>query len=57
MTADIISMPERPKGNGAREALIEMAPFAMLKDSEEWADYILFKLAFCGFVIVPFEDK
>lgn len=58
MTADIIPMPER-KGNGAREALVEIGkncPFHVQEDVAScWADDVLLRLAARGFMVVPME--
>jgi hypothetical protein len=61
MTADIIdlraSAPVRP-GNGAREALIEVAetlPNTSREDAEKWADWVLAEYWLRGFKVVPIE--
>jgi hypothetical protein len=60
MTAEIIDLPRRdiPRnpGNGAREALIELAltfDNTGQDDAERWTDYILAELWARGFKVMP----
>jgi hypothetical protein len=60
VTADIIDLPRRDvarnPGNGAREALIELAltfKNTGRDDAERWTDYILAELWARGFKAVP----
>ncbi|WP_316176249.1 hypothetical protein [Bradyrhizobium sp. SZCCHNRI1073] len=59
--AEVIAfpVPERPSGNGAREALIDIGkgcPFHVEADvAAHWADDVLIHLAFHGFKVVPLE--
>jgi hypothetical protein len=63
MTADVIDLaarrPEQSPGNGAREALIEMAaelPYCPERYiCEAWADDVLMKLWMRGFKVVPLD--
>lgn len=56
--AEIISI--RGMGNGAREALIEVAldlPNTSDEDAAVWTDWILAELWMRGFKVVPLEPK
>lgn len=60
MTAEIIPMPERDKGNGAREALMDVMKGSIARPIADWdcpavTDYILASLYVAGFVVVPIE--
>jgi hypothetical protein len=47
------------EGNGAREALIEIAqslPNETGNDAEAWTDWLLLECAMRGFVVVPFSE-
>lgn len=60
MTAEVVDFPSREgarnPGNGAREALIDLAlTFNNTEpiDAERWTDYILAELWARGFKVVP----
>lgn len=62
MSAEIIDLAEhRPvsSGNGAREALIDMALTLPTdtndREMEMWSDWILVQLWLRGYKVVPFE--
>lgn len=62
MTGNVVDLPirhaARNPGNGAREALIEVAntfPYATPEGSMKWADYILAEFWARGFKVVPVE--
>ena len=57
--SEVIAFPD-PKGNGAREALIDIAWMlpSTLKDPSDalcWADWILAELWARGYKVVPIE--
>lgn len=60
MTAEIIDLPvvrvERNRGNGAREALIDIAVYLPnTSDAEKWADWLFAELWARGFKVVPVD--
>ena len=62
MSAEIIDLPvarvERSRGNGAREALIEIAMGLDNTDEQAaaaWSDWLFAELWMCGFKVVPLE--
>ena len=55
--AEIIPLP-RSKGNGAREALIEMEDWRAPRQAGlSWADWVLAELWARGFKVVPLEPS
>jgi hypothetical protein len=60
VTAVLIQFPEPPKGNGAREALIETMKTVEARVIADWdapaaSDWILSDLWMRGFKVVPVE--
>ena len=60
MAAEIIDLPKRNRGNGAREALIAIAeslPTTLERpgDAERWADWMLAELWARGFGVGPVD--